>query len=333
MKRLFKALKRFVYTGCFLVLLIQNGQSQQLPLYSQYMMNKYMLNPAIAGSDGYTIFSLTAREQWLGFDNAPRTHALSFQTRLLKRSYIIKSRKVRKKTFRPSRSGRVGLGGYIYNDRNGLVNRTGIQFSYAYHIRLEMSQLSFGLAGSVFQFNLLDDQINFWNPSEPLVYDGSTRRVLIVPDASVGIYYSTYEFYAGFSAAQLFQSYLKIGHQSFDNYRLLRHYFLTAGYIFDLGHDFELEPSLLLKTTEQLQYQLDINAKLFYRQDLWLGASFRTGSSLILMGGFRVNQIYFGYAFDYTLSNIMKYSIGTHEFMVALKLGDNARRYRWIERY
>ncbi len=61
------------------------GNSQQLPLYSQYMMNKFLLNPAIAGSDGYTSVNLTAREQWVGFSNAPRTHAISAQTRILKR--------------------------------------------------------------------------------------------------------------------------------------------------------------------------------------------------------------------------------------------------------
>lgn len=307
--------------------------AQQLPLYSQYMMNKYLLNPAIAGSDGYTTISLTAREQWLGFDKAPRTQVLSFETRLLKNSYIIKSRSLTKKTFKPGRSGRVGLGGYVYNDRNGLVNRTGMQFNYSYHIRIAESQLSFGLAGSLFQLHLLDDQIRFLDPAEPLIFDGSTRRVLYVPDASAGVYYSTYLFYCGFSAAQLFQSYLKVGSNSFDNYRLMRHFYLTTGYLFDLGNDFVLEPSILFKTTEQLQYQLDINAKLFYKQDFWVGTSFRTGSSLIFMGGFRVNQLYFGYAFDYTLSSIMKYSFGSHEFMIAMKLGDSARRYRWIERY
>ena len=42
------------------------GFSQQLPLYSQYMMNKFLLNPAVAGSEGYTAFNITAREQWIG---------------------------------------------------------------------------------------------------------------------------------------------------------------------------------------------------------------------------------------------------------------------------
>lgn len=327
-------MKKPLYILVILGFLAAPSSGQQLPLYSQYMMNGFLLNPAIAGSDGYTTFSLTAREQWLGFNQAPKTHALSLQSRLLKRSYIIKGRSVYNKRFKPARTGRVGIGGYIYNDRNGLVNRNGVQFSYAYHIRLQQSQLSFGLSGSVFQFNLLDDQIWFHDQEiEPLVYDGSTRRVLFVPDANFGVYLLNYNYYAGLSVAQLFQSYLKIGNNTFDNYRLLRHYYFTTGYTFDLGNGFALEPSLLLKTTETWRTQLDINTKILYQQDLWLGASFRTGTSLILMGGFRVNQLYFGYAFDYTLSSIMKYSLGSHEVMIALKLGDNARRYRWLERY
>lgn len=98
---------------------------QQLPNYSQYMMNGFLLNPAIAGNDGYTSVNLTAREQWLGISTAPRTHAISFQTRLLKTSYISRSTSVRRKITRPSRQGRVGLGGYIFNDKNGIIDRTG----------------------------------------------------------------------------------------------------------------------------------------------------------------------------------------------------------------
>jgi type IX secretion system PorP/SprF family membrane protein len=326
-------LKRLLIIALLLTGCLWTIDAQQLPLYSQYMMNRFLLNPAIAGSDGYTTFSLTAREQWLGFDQAPRTHALSFQTRLLKRSYIIKGRNIKNRRFKPGRSGRVGLGGYVFNDRNGLVNRTGLQFNYAYHIRFRESQLSFGLAGSMFQFNLLDEQINFWTDNDPLQYDGSTRRVLFVPDASFGVYYTTRNYYAGLSAAQLFQSFLKVGNNTFKDYRLLRHYYVTGGYIFDLENDFEIEPSILLKTDENWRFQLDVNTKVIYKSDLWVGLSYRTGSSIIAMGGFRVNQLYFGYAFDYTLASIMKYSYGSHEFMISLKLGDNARRFRWLERY
>ena len=97
-------------------------KAQQLPLYSQYMFNKFLINPAVAGSDGYSSFNLTAREQWIGIDNSPKTHSLSYQTRILKKSYIIKSTSVKRKIFKPSTQGRVGVGGFVFDDRNGMVS-------------------------------------------------------------------------------------------------------------------------------------------------------------------------------------------------------------------
>jgi type IX secretion system PorP/SprF family membrane protein len=307
-------------------------KAQQLPLYSQYIMNGFLLNPAVAGSDGYTTFNLTAREQWVGFENAPRTHAFSIQTRILKESYIIKSTPVRKKVFKPSTKGRVGIGGYIFNDKNGLVNRTGIQLTYAYHIWLRETQLSFGLSGSTFQFRVNDEELTFYDQREPLL-TGDLRKAVYVPDASFGIYLSHYSYNVGFSVAQLFQSYIKLGNQSLKDYRMLRHYYLMGAYRFDLNVDYQLEPSVLFKTTETWIFQADINCKLYYKNDYWAGLSFRTNGALIAMAGIKVNQFYFGYAFDYTLTSIRKHSFGSHEVMIALKLGDSARRFRWLDRY
>lgn len=307
-------------------------KAQQLPLYSQYMMNGFLLNPAVAGSDGYTTFNLTAREQWVGFENAPRTHAFSIQTRILKKSFILKGTPVKRRVYKPSTRGRVGVGGYIFNDRNGLVTRTGIQLTYAYHIWLEETQLSFGLSGSAFQFRVNDAELTFFDQREPLL-SGGLRKVIYVPDANFGVYLLNNKYRVGFSVAQLFQSALKFGNKSFDDYRMLRHYYLMGAYRFDLNVDYQLEPSVLIKTTEQLLLQADINFKIYYKNDYWAGLSFRTSGALIAMAGVRVNQLYFGYAFDYTLTSIRKHSFGSHEVMIALKLGDNARRYRWIDRY
>ena len=68
--------------------------AQQLPVYSQYMMNKFLINPAVAGSEGYTAFNLTTRKQWIGVKEAPLTFAASAQTRILKKNYIKKRDKV-----------------------------------------------------------------------------------------------------------------------------------------------------------------------------------------------------------------------------------------------
>lgn len=307
-------------------------KAQQLPLYSQYMFNKFLINPAVAGSDGYTSINVTAREQWIGIDNSPRTHSLSYQTRILKRSYIIKSTSVKKKIYKPSTGGNVGVGGYVFDDRNGLVSRTGFQLTYAYHIWLDETQLSFGLAGTAFQFRINDEELTFFDQSEPLL-SGDLRKTIFVPDANFGVYLLNYRYYAGFSVAQLFQSYLKVGTAGLSDYRMLRHYYLSGGYVFPLQNEFTLEPSILIKTTEELLYQIDFNAKVQYKEDYWIGLSYRTAGAVVLLAGVRLDKFYFGYAFDYTLSSIMKHSIGSHEFMMAVKFGDNARRYRWLDRY
>ena len=322
-----------VHVVAILLLIFTAGlKAQQLPLYSQYMFNKFLINPAVAGSDGYTSLNLTAREQWIGIDNSPKTHSLSYQTRILKRSYIIKSKSVKRKTYKPSTEGRVGVGGYVFNDRNGLVSRTGFQLTYAYHIWLDETQLSFGLSGTAFQFRINDEKLKFYDQSEPLL-SGDLRKTIFVPDANFGVYLLNSRYHVGFSVAQLFQSYLKVGDAGLSDYRMLRHYYLSGGYIFPLQNEFFLEPSILIKTTEELLYQIDINAKVQYKTDYWIGLSYRTAGAVVLLAGVRLDKFYFGYAFDYTLSSIMKHSIGSHEFMMAVKFGDSARRYRWLDRY
>ena len=314
----------------FLICFSVEIQAQQVPLYSQYMMNGFLLNPAVAGSEGYTAINLTAREQWLGLKDAPKTHALSGQTRLLKNSYISRSASVRKRQKLSSRSGKVGLGGYVFNDKNGPIDRTGMQLSYAYHIRMQQSQLSFGLSGLFYQFAVDQSKIRFEERDE--FFDFASKTIFI-PDANAGIYYSDPKLFAGFSASQLFQSALRLGEKGYAEYRMKRYYYLMAGYDITVNPTLTIEPSFLLKANENMVWQADMNTKFIFNEEYWAGLSYRTGGALIFMGGVKVGKYLFGYAFDYTLSSIMKHSYGSHEFMLAVKFGDNARRYRWLNRY
>jgi len=322
----------------FTILGVENATAQQVPLYSQYMMNGYLLNPAIAGAYGYTAISLTAREQWLNIPQAPKTHALSFDTRLLKNSFISSKRSIRKRRKSSARSGRVGLGGYIFNDKNGLIDRTGIQLTYAYHLRMKKAQLSFGLSGQGYQFTVDKEQFRpFSNDDQTL---DNMDNAFFVPDANFGVYYVMEAFYAGLSINQLFESPFRLGDNSANRYEeMLRHYYLTAGYKIDINprsrrkSNFSIEPSFLLKTNELLNTQLDINAKLYFDQKYWAGVSYRTGHAFAILGGFKYDKYYFGYAFDYPLSSIRRYNYGSHEFIITARFGDNARRYRWLERF
>src|SRR5512137_880540 len=112
---------RRIFQIIILNLIVGSAIAQQVPLYSQYIMNGFLVNPSFAGRDGYTTVNLTVREQWVGMVGAPSTYALSFQTNLLKNSYIAKAQPVRRKVIRLSINGKVGLGGYVFNDNNGII--------------------------------------------------------------------------------------------------------------------------------------------------------------------------------------------------------------------
>jgi len=318
----------------FLLILCSTGMSaQQLPLYSQYIENGFMVNPSMAGYDGYTSFNTTIRQQWLGFKEAPRTYSASWQTRLLRRSYKIVNHPVRRSNMlMPSTKGRVGLGAYVINDVNANVARTGMSFTYAYHIIMNNRQLSFGLAGKAFQYRIYDQSLTYADENDP-VLSGNYNKVAFCPDADFGVQFRGYDYFIAFSMSNMLQTAVKIGSGDIAHFKTYRHYWLMGAYKFMLSNEFYLEPGVLLKTSQNWNPQGDISLKLYYMDKFWGGLSYRTNQSLIALFGVRVEGLYIGYSFDYTLARIGNYSFGSHEITMSVKIGSNARRYKWLHRY
>lgn len=330
----------------FFISLAFSTTAQQFPIYSQYMMNGFLLNPAIAGHEGYTAVNMTVRQQWVGLQDAPSTYAVSGQTRLLKNSFISRSRSIRRRRRVMSRSGKVGLGAYIFHDQNGALSKTGGQFTYSYHLTFRRSQLSMGASLSTFQYRIDKSKIRLETENDYLYLNTNDKAYII--DANFGVYYSDRHIYAGFSAQNLFESLLQLNeNREGSGFKLERHYLVMSGYRFDLIDFLFIEPSVLLKVSEVAIAQLDANLKFYYKEDYWAGVSYRTGSgsrvtaesisgrgsSLIFMVGLRIDKFYFGYAFDYTFSSIGAKTLGSHEVMLSVKFGDSSRRYRWLNRY
>lgn len=324
-------IRRLVIGLLFGLGFLSQNHAQQVPLYSQYMLNGFLINPAVAGSEGYSALNLTAREQWIGLQNSPSTYALSYQTRVLRKSYISKSSSIRKRQRYSSRSGKVGIGGHIYSDRNGAIEKTGLKASYAYHIFFGNSQLSLGASLTAFQLRLNDDRIVLDDENDVIWLNA--RGTAFIPDADVGAYYDTPDFYVGFSVDQLLESVIKLGDTGYDQYRQERNYYIIAGYDYPINEQWVLTPSTLLKLADNGAFQGDFSAKLYYDQTYWGGLTYRTGNAVIVMAGLRIDRMIFGYAFDISVGSIMKNSYGTHEFVFAAQFGDNARRYRWLNRY
>lgn len=312
--------------------------AQQVPMYSQYIMNGFLVNPSFAGRDGYTSVNLTVREQWVGMAGAPGTFAASFQTRILKNSYISKSTSVRKKLVKPTKGGKVGLGGYIFNDENGAMRRTGFHAAYAYHIPLGQTMgypndLALGLSLSAYQF-AVNTQGLILDMGDPLL-DSYDRRVFI-PDFNFGASFTTAKYYAGIAMTNLLRGSLLFADSSQTKRKELGNFFITGGVKVPITSDWILEPSGYIRASDMLfkSIQMDVTARMYYKENIWAGVSFRTSNAIIALFGFKYDRFYFAYASDFALTDIRKANtLGTHEITLAVKFGESARRYRWINNF
>ncbi len=308
-------------------------KSQQLPLFSQYLFNGFLINPAYAGIDGLTTVNLVSREQWLGLPNAPTTQMVSYQTRLLPESFVGQNAAVRQRLMSRFTNGRVGLGVTIYNDETGIIARNGANFTYAYHLPLDNGGvISMALTGSFCQFSIDKSRLDLANTNDNLIDKYALN--MIIPNMGTGIVYSNNSFYAGLSVDQLFQAFLKFGPVYDQQYQLFREYNLTAAYRVKMDDNGTIfEPNILIKTTETTwTTQMDLTGKIHFPNDFWLGLSYRTGSAIVLLTGVVLDQFTIGYSFDYNLGSLGSNTYGTHEFMVAYKFGNTPSRLRWLNR-
>ncbi len=282
--------------------------SQQLPLYSQYMFNRMLLNPAVTGSTEGIPISLTARQQWVGIERAPSTQVLSAHTLLS--------------------NGTMGVGGMIFSDRFGTENRIGFQGNYAYILPVfDDSKLSFGLSFQMFQYQLDYTDMVALDENDPAITEYS-RETSWLPESDFGIYLYNEKYFAGLSANQMIELPVKIGGKEVDLNRLARHYHLMGGYKFDLENDFEIEPSALVKGTFQTPFQFDINVRGIYMKDYWLGFSYRTDGNVVAMLGMRFQEFDFGLAMDFATSDIRSYQQGSFELFLRYTLQKTTGSYK-----
>jgi len=298
--------------------------AQQMPVYSQYFVNGFIVNPALAGSDGTVKYQVSVRDYMIGIGVSPKTYTASGNGRLLRQRVAVKNGKL------SSQSGKVGMGGLIYSDHNGLVNRIGLQYTYAYHIDLFNSQLSLGLSAALSQTRIDAHKLDF-NEPEPLLKEGF-GNLSYVPDAALGVFYKKQEYFVGFTASNLFQRSIRFGEFDY-NYILYRHYFLHGGTSFDAGTESYVAPAFLFKATSNGLYQGEISTRFSYRDDFWMAAIYRTPQIAALMAGIRAKNLFIVYTYEYNFNTARSFGFGAHELGLIYQTGDTSRRYRWLIRY
>lgn len=278
--------------------------AQQLPHFSQYYLNDFLINPAVAGTKDYFEGKSSHRYQWEGVTDAPRTYTLSING--------------------PIQSQKMGLGGYIFTDIVGPTRRTGFNAAYAYHLKLNKSlNLSLGLSAGIVQFAIDGSKINLRDEGDAILSSGN--QSIILPDAGFGLYLYHKDFYFGASAPQLLNSKVEFFEQGENpTARLPAHFFATAGYKYYLSDDFSLEPSVFVKYVDPAPIQLEGNLRITYKDQVSLAGTYRDGDAISLALSYLINNNFIiAYAYDFTTTNLKNYSNGSHEIMIGVRFYKN----------
>jgi type IX secretion system PorP/SprF family membrane protein len=294
-----KALLKITTALVILLGSITTIQAQQAPMFTHYMYNTLVVNPAYAGSrDALTITGLH-RNQWADFEGAPLTHSLT--------------------THAPIQSKNIGLGLSVMNDRIGPTSNTSLLGHFAYRLKInDQSKLAFGLSGGAdfHQANL--SSLNLDEQGDPVFENDIDNH--ITPSFGFGMYYARDRFYAGISVPNLIQNEYPQTHDNENNFvsRQHRHYFFILGALFNLGDNLAFKPTGLLKTTSGAPTQADLTATFIFVETLHLGAMFRTGDSFGgLIGLALTDQLYIGYSYDKSYGlHTFDYNNGSHEIVI-----------------
>ncbi|MES2798528.1 MAG: type IX secretion system membrane protein PorP/SprF [Bacteroidota bacterium] len=266
--------------------------AQQQATYSNYLMNEYFYNPAIAGSKDVHIANLQYRNQWVGFDGAPSNFNANFYGSVKDKA-------------------KHGYGVSITNERAGLMNSTGVYVDYAYHFKLGQNvKLGLGVRPGYVQYRVrLYDAVVADQGDD--VVTGSVYSANAF-DVNTGFQLYSKKFFVMGSVQHLLTKAIKF--TSF-NSNLAFHYNFIAGYNISFKKSkLEIQPSVMVKYVKPIPVQYSAMLKTTFNKKYWFGLIYRSDDAVGVSLGMTIKERFnLAYGYDYSISPIRKYNAGSHE--------------------
>lgn len=329
-------MRAIILTAILLLLGNLAAEAQQRPQYTQYVLNNYLLNPAISGIENYTDVRFGARNQWVGINQAPATYYFSVNAPIGKQYLYGNSNSFSEKGENPMERSYVrtyqasephhGIGVYGVLDKTGPITTTDIKATYAYHMGLSPRlNLSLGVAAGISRIALDVSKITLENSIDPAISENMNNRTQ--PDVSAGLWLYGPDFFAGVSAQQLLNKPLTFTDASgYNQGKLVPHLFVTGGYKFFISDEIAAIPSVMFKYVSPAPLSTDINVKVAFKDKFWIGGSYRSNDSFAALAGINVSSLFIlGYSYDFTTSELGNVSNGSHEIVLGILLNN---RYR-----
>jgi type IX secretion system PorP/SprF family membrane protein len=297
---------KYIYLFVIIILNVFSVKGQQTPQFTQYMYNTIAVNPGYAGSrEALTIVGLH-RSQWVGIGGGPVTQTLSIHS--------------------PLRNEKIGVGFSFINDKLGYEKYNYLYTDVSYTVNLtKRTKLAFGIKAGFSYYNI--DETLFDDPgvyNDPYFQEKINRWT---PNIGAGLYLHQPKWYVGLSSPKLVQNdFSKLG-----KYVVMEqnHFYMIGGYVFDLNNGMKLRPTTLIKYTKGAPLSYDATLSCYFFEKLWLGAAYRFKDSAGALVDFQVTkQLRIGYAYDYPVSSVSRFTTGSHEIMLLFDFKFDKTKYK-----
>lgn len=271
--------------------------AQQDPIYTQYILNPLVINPAYAGLGNNLNAMVSYRTQWMGLEGQPQTINASGNVSLL--------------------DNRIGTGITLTSDKLGATNSTEFNASFSYKLPLGDDRvLSFGMQGGVLNFKTDYSDLSIYDTDDPAFTAGDRGSRINV---GAGAILKSEKFLVGLSVPRLLPSTFKNGGQEFDLYN--QHLYLFGAYTFYMNERIRFKPSVLLRTVKGAPASVDLAANLNLNAIHTAGIFTRNFNTYgLLVQTLLADKLRLGYVFELPTGKSVGANFTSHEISIGVRL-------------
>lgn len=276
--------------------LFQETSAQQLPIYTNYLLNAYAYNPAVAGSKKDLVVNANYRNQWVGFQDAPATYGINLHSGL-------------------GKAKKAAVGALLNSDNTGMLSKTSGYLTFAYHVKLnDTYKLGLGLSVGMVQYRIKLYDAKIADSGDELLTGNLLSNNVF--DSNGGLYFYSDKLFVGLSGFQYLGN--KITWKDSKS-TLNPHFYIMAGYLFDLSKKISVQPSALVKFSKPVPAQPEFSLRAFYNKQFWIGGSYRMNDAASILAGVTVlkNKLSISYAYDIPNTSLRTYTSGSQEIILS----------------
>lgn len=281
------------------VLLISSlpAMAQQDPIYSQYILNPLVINPAYAGLPNNLNINASYRMQWQGFEGQPNTFNLNGSSSLL--------------------NNKAGIGFMFSHDQIGNTKNTEVNASFAYKLELGYDRvLSFGMQAGLLNYRMDNNQLNVFDTDDEVFLNNEQGTKLNI---GAGLIFKGQDFLIGLSVPRMLPTKFKAGESEFELYN--QHYYLFGAYVFYLNEQLKFKPTAMVRAVKGAAISTDVGANIIFNSIHTAGAFTRNFKTYgILLQTLYREKFRLGYVFELPTNKSVGVNFTTHEITLGMRL-------------